>query len=45
MRSVGEFSVSESFVERASVLWVVFFFFSFFSLAKVWCVSMCAGLF
>ena len=29
MRSVGEFSVSESSVERVSVLWVVLFFFSF----------------
>lgn len=29
MRSVGEFSVSESSVERVSVLWVVFLFFSF----------------
>lgn len=45
MRSVGEFSVSESSVERVSVLWVVLFFFSFFSLAKIWYVLKCAGLF
>lgn len=45
MRSVGEFSVSESSVERAYVLWVVLFSFSFFSLAEIWCVLMCAGLF
>lgn len=44
MRSVGEFSVSESSAERVSVLWVLFFF-SFFSLVKIWCVLKCAGLF
>lgn len=29
-------------LQRVSVLWVVLFFFS---LAKIWCVLKCAGLF
>lgn len=40
MRSVGEFSVSESSVERASVLWVVFLFFLFFGKGVV-CFNVC----
>lgn len=42
MRSVGEFSVSESSVERASVLWVVFLFLFFLFFGKgVVCFNVC----
>lgn len=43
MRSVGEFSVSES--PERGFLFIGLIYFSFFPLAMIWCVLKRAGLF